>query len=83
MALSRKTATKLDEGLALLAIEQSLGIGPVGEVSIAEIAKRAGVSESTVATVEKIALAKLAAGLIDRGLPPNLARKVSRILNPN
>ncbi len=85
MALSKKTAAKLDQGLAALKAAQKAGTAPPpGEVSQAHIAALAGVSEATVANVEKMATARFAAGLLARAddLPPWLARKLSRMLQP-
>jgi hypothetical protein len=83
MALSELTAAKLDHGLAALALDQLRGEAPPdGQVSLADIARRAGVSEGTVLKLERLALAKLAAGLMRSDLPPHLARKLSRILHP-
>lgn len=85
MALSRTTARKLDEGLATLVIEQGFGLAPEpGSVSRADIARRAGVSEGTIANLEKLALAKVAAALRETpDLPPHIARAIARFLNPN
>lgn len=71
------TAAKLDHGLAKLALDQLRGQAPPpGKVSLADLARRAGVSEATVLKVERIALAKVAAALGQTDLPPNLARRI-------
>jgi transcriptional regulator with XRE-family HTH domain len=75
--MTSTTAAKLDHGLASLALDQLRGIAPPpGKVSVAEIARRAGLSEATVAQVERIALAKLARQLTGH-LPPHLSKKLS------
>jgi len=85
MALSEITAAKIDHGLAALALDQIRGDAPPeGMVSLSDIAARAGVSESTIAKLERIALAKVALRLSnDPSLPPHLCRRLSRILFPN
>ncbi len=63
--LQKHIAAKIDQGLAKLAEDQKAGIAPPpGEVSLAEIARRAGVSDSTILKLERIALAKVHAALI-------------------
>lgn len=63
--LRKNIAAKIDQGLAKLAEDQKAGIAPPpGEVSLAEIARRAGVSDATVLNIERIALAKVHAALI-------------------
>jgi len=63
--LRQNIAAKIDKGLAKLAEDQKAGIAPPpGEVSLAEIARRAGVSYSTVLNIERMALAKVYAALI-------------------
>lgn len=58
------TATKIDNGLAKLAMDQMEGIAPPpGQVTLADIARRAGVSEATVYKIERVALAKLHAAI--------------------
>lgn len=80
--LNPLTAAKLDHGLASLALDQLEGKAPPpGEVSLAELARRAGVSEATVQKVERIALAKVAARLAEGNLPPHLARRIARQLS--
>lgn len=83
MALCKTTARKLDEGLAALVIEQRLGLAPEpGSVSRADIARRAGVSEGTIANLEKLALAKVAIALRQTpDLPPHLYRAICRFLS--
>ena len=79
--LSETTAAKLDHGLASLALDQLRGTAPQpGQVSLAEIARRSGVSEKTVAQVERIALAKIARQLAATSLPPHLSRRISSLL---
>lgn len=80
--LNDLTAAKIDHGLAKLALDQMTGDGPPpGSVSLADLARRAGVSEATILKVERMALAKIAARLADGPLPPHLTRKLTRILS--
>ena len=74
------TAAKIDHGLAKLAMDQLAGSAPLpGEVSIEDLATRAGVSKQTVAKLERIALAKVAAGLLARGLDERLAKRIAHL----
>lgn len=58
--LQNLTAAKIDHGLAKLALDQLNGQAPPpGQVSLADLAKRAGVSEATILKIERMALAKL------------------------
>ena len=83
MALSELTAAKLDHGLAALALDQLRGQAPrKGQVSLADIATRAGVSPATVLHIERIALAKVAIGLMRQGVPPEISRKLARFIQP-
>lgn len=77
--ISETTAARIDHGLASLALDQLRGTAPPpGQVSTAEIARRAGVSEATVAKLQMIALAKLARHLT---ADPELAPLISRYLS--
>ena len=81
--LSETTAAKIDHGIASLELDKLCGTAPPpGDVSIAEIARRSGVSEKTVARIDRVALAKVARQLAQTKLPPHLARKLSSLLNP-
>lgn len=84
MALNATTAAKIDHGLAALRLDQLTGAAPPpGEVSVHDIARRAGVSPATIQKLELIARAKIAnAILADPDLPPSMARKLSSLLNP-
>lgn len=74
------TAAKVDHGLARLAKEQLEGSAPPpGEVSIADLATRSGVSEATIQKIERMALSKVAAGLMARGLDARLAKRISHL----
>lgn len=54
------TAAKLDQGLAKLAMDQLEGTAPPpGQVSLADIARRAGLSEKCILDFERITLAKV------------------------
>jgi hypothetical protein len=77
------TLARIDHGLASLAMDQLRGVAPPpGQVSPEEIARRAGVSKSSVLRLEMIAKAKLAAALIsDPELPPHLRRKLAATLS--
>jgi transcriptional regulator with XRE-family HTH domain len=77
-------AAKLDHGLAALELDQLRGLAPVpGKVSLSDLAERAGVSPATVLQIERRALAKLAAGLLQSGnLPPHLRSQLVSYLNP-
>lgn len=56
------TAAKIDHGLAKLAMDQLTGKArPPGQVSLSDIAQRAGVSEGTILNIERMALAKVQA----------------------
>jgi hypothetical protein len=74
--LSEDTAARIDHGLAALALDQLRGTAPIpGEVSAATLASYAGVSETTILKIERIALAKLARELrLD--LPPRYLRRL-------
>lgn len=62
--LTDLTAAKIDHGLASLALDQLHGQAPPpGQVSLSELASRAGVSETTIFKLERIALAKLHAAI--------------------
>jgi hypothetical protein len=79
--LSEDTAAKIDHGLAALALDQLRGTAPApGEVSAATLARYAGVSESTILNIERLALAKLARELGET-LPPNLLRRLKSPAN--
>jgi transcriptional regulator with XRE-family HTH domain len=83
MALSELTAAKIDHGLAALALDQLHGIAPPdGQVTTADIATRAGVSESTIRNIERMALARLASELLKQDLPAYLTRKLLQSLSP-
>jgi hypothetical protein len=72
--LTPLTAAKIDAGLLQLEIDQRTGQAPPpGEVSLADLASRAGVSEATILDLQRLALAKLARALRADGLPPHLA----------
>ncbi len=63
--LQETTAAKLDQGLRKLAEDQKAGIAPPpGEVSLSDIALRAGLSNSTILNFERMTLAKVYAALI-------------------
>ena len=81
--LNPLTAAKLDHGLAKLALDQMTGEAPPpGEVTLADLARRAGVSEATVLKVERMARAKVAARLLaDPDLPPQLVKRISQLLS--
>lgn len=62
--LNPLTAAKLDHGLAKLALDQLTGQAPPpGQVSLADLAARSGLSKATIQQIERIALAKVAARL--------------------
>ncbi|WP_035605105.1 hypothetical protein [Haloferula sp. BvORR071] len=76
------TAAKLDAALLQLELEQRCGEGPQpGEVSLAELARRAEIGEATVHEVFNTALSKVARGLRERGLPPRLARVLVELID--
>ena len=83
MALNPITAAKIDHGLAALQLDQLTGKAP-STASLAEIAKRAGVSVATVRQVERLALAKVAKALAaDPDVPAPLAAALLKsISNP-
>jgi hypothetical protein len=78
------TASKLDQALAALRDEQARGEAPPpGEVSRAELARRAGVCEATIAHIERTFRARLAAALIsDPSTPAHLTSTLSRHIQP-
>jgi transcriptional regulator with XRE-family HTH domain len=75
--ISPQTDLKLAKGLRRLAKDQRRGSAPPpGEVSRADIARRAGVSEITIANIERLFAARLAAALLnDPSTPTNLIRQ--------
>ena len=78
--LTEKTAAKIDDGLVQLVADQLVGAAPPpGKVSIADLADRAGVTVSTIRKIERIALAKVAAGLLARGIDARLAKRISHL----
>lgn len=80
--LTELTAARIDAGLLQLEIDQRTGHAPPpGEVSLADLATRAGVSEATILDLQRLALAKLARGLRADGLPPHLARCVCNLID--
>lgn len=80
--LSPKTEAKLAAGLRRLAEDQAGGKAPMpGEVTRAEIARRAGVSESTIANIERLFAARLALSLLnDPDTSPHLARTAAAVI---
>lgn len=74
--ISDLTALKLDAALLQLELQQRQGedAPAPGQLSQAELARRSGLSESTINGIERIALAKLARGLMDQDLPPHLTK---------
>lgn len=80
--LNDLTAAKIDHGLAKLALDQLAGEAPPpGQVTLADLARRAGVSEATILKIERIALAKVAARLAAEQLPPHLERRAALALS--
>lgn len=80
--LTELTAAKIDAGLLQLEIDQRTGAAPPpGEVSLADLATRAGVSEATILDLQRLALAKLARALRADGLPPHLAGAVCPLID--
>jgi transcriptional regulator with XRE-family HTH domain len=79
------TATKLDAALAFLREQQSSGEAPPpGEVTRAELARRAGVSEDTIARIERQFRARLAAALLSYpDLPRHLSRRIASSISPS
>lgn len=80
--LSEITAAKVDHGLASLAVDQLTGKAPPpGQISRAELARRAGVSETVISKIERIALAKAAAAILSQpDLPAHLRARLSQSL---
>lgn len=80
--LNPLTAAKIDHGLAKLELDQLAGEAPPpGQVTLTDLARRAGVSEGTILKIERIALAKMAAALAADGeLPPRLAKRLSLVI---
>lgn len=82
--LSELTALKIDAALLELELLQRSGDPEApapGQVSLAWLARRAGVGEATVHAVQRIALAKVARGLRGEGLPPHLSKAVCHIID--
>lgn len=86
--LTPLTAAQLDHGLAALRACQLIGdaddgetIPVPGEVSLRTLAEYCGVSEATILGVERMALAKLARGLREEGLPPHLAARICTLID--
>lgn len=80
--LTELTAAKIDAGLLQLELDQRTGKAPPpGEVSLADLAQRAGVSEATILDLQRLALAKLARALRADGLPPHLSGAVCRLID--
>ena len=86
--LNPLTAAQLDHGLAalracqiLVDAEDSEPVPAPGEVSLRHLAQYCGVSEATILGVERIALAKVARGLRDHGLPPHLADRLCQLID--
>lgn len=82
--LTQRTAARLDHGLAALSLAQTMAqlgidaddgerIPEPGRCSLADLAAYCGVSEDTILRLERAGIAKLAAGLIDRGVSSRLA----------
>ena len=83
--LSELTELKLQAAALKLELAQRTGQGPQpGEVSLAVYAAEAGLCENTVRKVERQALSRFAAGLLQQpDVPPYIARRiVSSLLKP-
>lgn len=78
------TAEKLDQALAKLREDQARGEAPPpGEVSQAELARRAGFSKKVIASIEQNFRAQVAARLLaEPDLPFHLRRALSSLLKP-
>lgn len=78
------TDSKLATALRQLREEQARGEAPPpGEVSRAELARRAGVSKDTIARIEGIFRARLTASLLaEPDLPLQIRKKISRNIQP-
>lgn len=82
--LSELTALKIDAALLELELLQRSGDPEApapGQVSLAWLARRAGVGEATIHAVQRIALAKVARGLRGTELPPHLAKAFCPIID--
>lgn len=81
--LSPRTDAKLTKGLRRLAQDQRRGHAPpAGEVTRADIARRAGVSEGTILNIERMFAARVALGLInDPETPKHLVRAARSYLS--
>lgn len=82
--LTELTALKIDAALLELELLQRSGdpAAPApGQVSLAWLARKAGVGEATIHDLQRIALAKVARGLRGEGLPPHLAHAVCTLID--
>jgi hypothetical protein len=82
--LTELTALKIDAALLELELLQRSGDPEApapGQVSLAWLARRAGVGEATIHHLSCIALAKVARGLRGDGLPPHLAKAVCHLID--
>jgi hypothetical protein len=80
--LSPRTDALLAAGLRRLKRDQESGKAPpVGVVSRAAIARRAGVSEDVIRGIERVFAARLAAAILrDPAAPTHLTRAAERFL---
>lgn len=89
--LTPLSADMLDHGLAALRASQLLGdlgeaddgefVPEPGNVSHRDLAAFTGLSVATIHGVERLALAKLARGLREQGLPPHLADRFCALID--
>lgn len=82
--LSPRTEKKLADGLLILAVEQAVGAAPPdGEVTRADIARRAGVSETTILNIERLFQARLANAILEDPKAPRHLTRFARAIIEN